>query len=38
MVLMVSGLVFQVPCLLSLIHIVSVYSTPGPVYFLYALA
>ena len=35
MVLMVSGLVFQVPCLLSLIHIVSVYSTPGPVYFLY---
>ena len=34
MVLMVSELVFQVPCRLPLTHIVSVYSTPGPVCFL----
>ena len=35
MVSMVFGLVFQAPCLLPLIHILSVYSTPSPVCSLY---
>ena len=35
MVSMVFGLVFQAPCLLPLIHVLSVYSTPSPVCYLY---